>query len=105
MNFKYLYQINFFVVLFFGVVLLYPYSLTAAPTDSETEMEHVSSKEQIASAKILLTDAPVSGPGNTLDTILHYLNKRSDESEGAFEKLQAGIPLVFPDLYKVYVTL
>jgi len=102
------FQLNFrtfFTVLSLFFLLLNPNTPWAAPTDSEVASEKENSQKEPVIPEFLLTTDTIPGPGDFLDSILHSLNKQSDESESTFKQLWAGMPLVLPDLHKVYLTL
>lgn len=97
---------SFITVVSLYVLFFNPNSLWAITgSESESPMKDATQQEPAVLPQILPTTDTIPGPGDFLDNILHSLNKQSDESESTFEQLQAGIPHVLPDLYKVYVTL
>jgi hypothetical protein len=47
----------------------------------------------------------IPGPGAFLDSILSYITSTSTESERRILNLIENIPQIYPDLYKVFLTL
>lgn len=54
---------------------------------------------------VTLGSEEVQGPGAPLAKLLNSLDSESAESGDRFKELWMGLPNLFPDIYKVFITL
>lgn len=61
-------------------------------------------KEAVEKSSSLL-EPELNGPGAPFSNLLRTFDKESAQSDYQFKKLRDGIPNLFPDLYKVFISL
>lgn len=94
------------------LILLTPFTLSANDTN---DTQHTAT-ETVQEQTTMVTDhlyrdenggihKRIPGVGAMLGSMLDRLTHLSSGSEGQFKEIYANIPLLLPDLYKVFVTL
>ena len=80
-------------------------ALLAGLSDEEVRQMLLAELKKTANSEEQKTDQEIGGPGEIFGNMLGALSSQTDRSERRLQRLWAGIPNVFPDLYKVFLAL
>jgi len=62
-------------------------------------------KDALAESESFSFEPEISGPGAPLEILLNELNDEAGQSDNQLRKVLAAAPNLFPDLYKIFVSL
>ena len=62
-------------------------------------------KDALAESESFSFEPEMTGPGAALEILLNELNDEAGQSDNKLRKLFTAVPNLFPDLYKIFVSL